>query len=531
MLLICIKSNAQSFANGPELSNDRDSRLNRILDGDDNCFYTYRIRSKAFGTSYYVEKFNKEELKPVFSKEINIEEDRFTTIEDVKYAAEKVYIFVSQFDKREDKMSLNFRSISTDGTVSVKPEEILNINTDRSEFVDFDIYQNPPRTKFLVKVSYKVSKETQYKTNFILYDAATMKQIFSKQVEQQLLSGPAMPIGLFHRENLNNTDFIGLMIDDDDNIFYGYTFFDKPSREKGSKFKVVMNILSANSIAPKTTELEFDDNYYVGRIKFTKPNSNQIVAGGFLKIVNDDTGKDVVKPGIFSFTVNIEQNKIESKTVTVFDDKMAAALELNTKHSRSIKYKLDYIIPSGTSVYYVGEQYREQQISSFDPLSRMSQTLWEYQYMDVIVAKLNNKGEFEWIKNTPLRISMTLTSPHLFKEYIAMATNKSIYIFNNESEKNIERYSKPDFEPKDLRTITGIQGTNFVSTAVDLENGTILHKLVFANTDYCFAPIQERNSSYIPPADVDIFVKGKYNEIFIDTENRGKERFCKITFE
>ena len=520
LLLICIKSNAQSFANGPELSNDRDSRLNRILDGDDNCFYTYRIRSKAFGTSYYVEKFNKEDMKPAFSKEINIEEDRFTTIEDVKYAAKKVYIFVSEFDKREDKMSLYIRSVSADGTVSIKPEEILNINTDRSEFVDFDIYQNPSRTKFLVKVSYKVSRETQYKTNFILYDAATMKQIFSKQVEQQLLSGPAIPVGLFHRENLNNTDFIGLMIDDDDNIFYCYTFYDKPSREKGSKFKVVMNILSSNSIAPKTTELEFDDNYYVGKIKFTKLNSNQIVAGGFFKNVMENDGRDIAKPGIFSFTVNIEQNKIESKTVTLFDDKMSAALELNSKHSRTTKYKLDYIIPSGTSVYYVGEQYREQQISSFDPLSRMSQTLWEYQYMDVIVAKLNNRGEFEWIKNTPLRIS-----------YIAVATNISIYIFNNESEKNIERYSKPDFEPKDLRTITGIQGTNFVSSAVDLQNGTILHKLVFENIDYCFAPIQERNSSYIPPADAEIFVKGKYNEIFIDTENRGKERFCKITFE
>ena len=531
LFVFAINGNAQQVTNGPELNNDRDSKMNRMLDGDDNCFYTYRVRTKGMGTSFFIEKYNKDELKPAFSKGIDIDADRYTFVEDVKYSLNNVYIFFRQYDKREGKMRLFYRTVSADGRASGKAEEILNVVTDHYEFIDFDIYQNPSKTKFLVKASYKESKEDKYKTNFILYDVATMQKVFTKQVNQKLFSGVQMQQSFFGGFSFRDVDFVGLMLDDADNIFYGYTYVDKTSNEKNNKYKVAINIISANATDAKTVELEFDDNYYVGNIKFTKLNSNQIVAGGFLKDVIERRGPDLVKVGIFSFTVNIEKSKIDSKIVNLLDDKMLAALESNAKRSRYFKYKVDYIIPSGSSVYFVGEQYREQQITTFDPMTRMTQTQWEYEYMDVIVAKLSKDGVFEWIKNAPLRISMTLSSPHVFKQYIAVATGKAIYILNDEHEKNIKIYSQPDFEPRDLKNMSGIHGTNFVSSSVDLENGNIVHKLIFANENYCFAPIQERNYEFIPPPDTELFVKGKNNEIYIYTEDRGRDRFSKIKFE
>ena len=87
---------------------------------------------------------------------------------------------------------------------------------------------------------------------------------------------------------------------------------------------------------------------------------------------------------------------------------------------------------------------------------------WHYEYMDVIVAKLNAKGEFEWIKNSPLRNEMVLGQvAHVFKQYIAVATSKNLYILNDDHPKNIERYAKADFEPKDLKSVKGIHGSNF----------------------------------------------------------------------
>ena len=72
MLFYCMSDFAQvQLNNGPELDNDRDNKMNRMLGGDDNSFYCYRIRSKGKGTSFYVEKYNKKTLKADFSKEIN----------------------------------------------------------------------------------------------------------------------------------------------------------------------------------------------------------------------------------------------------------------------------------------------------------------------------------------------------------------------------------------------------------------------------------------------------------------------------
>ena len=48
-----------TMTNGPEQENDPDNKMNRMLGGDDNSFYSYRIRSKGKGTSFFVEKYDK----------------------------------------------------------------------------------------------------------------------------------------------------------------------------------------------------------------------------------------------------------------------------------------------------------------------------------------------------------------------------------------------------------------------------------------------------------------------------------------
>ena len=73
MLFYCMSDFAQvQYSAGPELENDRDNKMNRMLGGDDNSFYCYRIRSKGKGTSFFVEKYDKASLKPQFSKEVNL---------------------------------------------------------------------------------------------------------------------------------------------------------------------------------------------------------------------------------------------------------------------------------------------------------------------------------------------------------------------------------------------------------------------------------------------------------------------------
>jgi hypothetical protein len=218
---------------------------------------------------------------------------------------------------------------------------------------------------------------------------------------------------------------------------------------------------------------------------------------------------------------------------------MLKALESNAKRSRYFKYKLDYIIPIGDAVYYVGEQYKEEFIyNNNNSMTGMamnggSSGNWKYEYMDVIIAKLNAKGEFEWIRNSPLRNEMQLGSiAHVFKQYIAFATSKNLYILNDDHPKNIERYQKADFEPSDLKSVKGIHGSNFVCNTVSLQDGSVTKRnVLMKNEDYCFAPIQERNVQFIPPSDCEIFVPGDNNEIYIYTEDKGRDRFAVIKFD
>mgnify|MGYP000979586138 FL=1 len=505
-----------TMTNGPELENDRDSKMNRMLGGDDNNYFCYRVRSKGKGTSFFIEKYDKTSLKPVFSKEISLEEENKTKIEDVFYTNGKIYVFRRQYDKKADKMTLFYQTVSSAGVVSPQLKEVTSYSSDHYEFVNFDIIQNSAKSKFLIKASHKADKKDQYKTDLILMDAVSEKKLWTKY------------------SNINGSDdftgFIGFMLDDNDNVYYGYSYEASGSNEKERRYGLSMGIIESASQNAVNVDLPFDDSYLVSDIEFSKNNNNEITIGGFLKDVIERKGRDLVKIGIFSFKVDIASKKVVSKTMKTFDDKLLTALESNPRRSRYFQYKLDYILPVGDASYFVGEQYQEQMV--VERTQYGVNIYWTYEYMDVIVAKLNAKGEFEWIKNSPLRIAIDRQNyRYLFKQYIAIATNNNIYILNDDHPKNIERYQKADFEAKDLKSVRGIHGSNFVCNTISLTDGSVKErKVLMENEDYCFAPIQERNPQFIPPSNCEIFVPGKNNEIVIYTEDKGRDRFSKIKF-
>ena len=531
-----------TMSNGPELENDPDNKMNRMLGGDENSFFSYRIRSKGKGTSFFVEKYDKKSLKPLFSKEINLGEEGNTKIEDVEYAQGNVFIFRRQYDKKTDKMTLFYQTVSSAGVVSNDLKEITVVNSDHFEFVDFDIYPNPAQTKFVIKSSHKADKKGDYTTDFILMDAVSMKKVWTKTVNQKLFSGGglnsmATVLAAFTtisiKSEVEGVGFLGILLDNKDNLYWGYNALAKTATEKELRYRLHLYTLNAADQKEKDLELTFDDDYLVNDIELSKTNENEMVVGGFIKDVIERKGRDLVKCGVFSFKVNLTSNTMAAKTFKFFDDKMLTALESNPKRSKYFKYKLDYILPVGDATYYVGEQYNEYYVRNNNSTYGTNSGNWIYEYMDVIICKLNSKGEFEWIKNSPLRNEMQLGQiAHVFKQYIAVATSKNLYILNDDHPKNIERYAKADFEPKDLKSVKGIHGSNFVCNTISLKDGSVTDRTVLMkNEDYCFAPIQERNPQFIPPSDCEIFVPSKDNEIFIYTEDKGKDRFSKIKFQ
>jgi hypothetical protein len=548
VLLTTLGTAQVKYEAGPELDNDRDNKLNRMIGGDDNSFYCYRIRSRGKGTSFYVEKYDKKNLTLGFSQEISLEDgDKSTKIEDVQFSNGNVYVFRRKYDKGDDKMTLFYQTISATGKVADKLIPIVEVSSDHFEYVDFDIYLSPDKSKFLVKSCHKPDKSSEYTSDFILLDVVKgMTKKWTKTVNQRLFNNNALLnimsfLGLeaFTKKDMS---FVGLYLDDAENIYYCHLDAAKNSTEKEKRYRLYMNTLNAAETTVKTIDLPFDDDYIVNDIEFHKGDNNSMAVGGFVKDVIERRGRDLVKVGIFSFKVDLKTNTVVSNVTSFFDDQMLKALESNSKKSRYLNYKLDYILPVGDAVYYVGEQYRETKVTTNNPygsgfgafsngnLSNRN-TTWEYEYMDVIVAKLNSQGKFEWIKNAPLRNGLKMDFAHVFKQYIAVATNKNLYILCNDHPKNIARYEKEDYEPSDLKSVTNIHGSNFVCNAIDLVKGTITRSVIFENEKYCFAPIQERNRQFMPPSECEIFTLGKNNEIYIYTEDRGHDQFGKIIFQ
>lgn len=519
------------FTAGPTLDSDKNNNLNRMLGGDENSFYCYRIRSKGRGTSFYVEKYSKSTMKLEFSKEISLgDKEDETTIEDVEFAAGNVYIFRRVYDKKADKMTLFFQTVSSSGEVSKDLKEVIAVPSDHYEFVDFEIFPNPSKTKLLVKAAHKADKKDNYKADLIIIDAVNLKKQSTRRVNNNLhiYNVGAFFSGMFGMVQEESSTVIGMYLADNDDIFY---CLNEPlAGDKERKRQLNLYTLKANEDKPKSVALQFDDEYYVGDIEFSLAADKDVVIGGFLTDIVERKGRDLVKRGIFSFKVNPNTNKVVGKTSYFFEDKMLTALESTPKRAKYDNYKLDYIIPVGDATYYVGELYRLTVVTNYNS-NGSSSTTYNYEYMDVIVAKLNSKGVFEWIVNSPLRNEINLKFPHVFKQYIAYATDKNLYILNNDHPKNMARYEKADFEPRDLKTVSGIHGSNFVSNAIDLKTGKISRQVVFENEDFCFAPIQERNPQFIPPTDCEIFSPGNKGEIFIYTEDRGVDRFGRIKFD
>jgi hypothetical protein len=536
LLTAALYSVAQvQYTPGPELDNDRDAKLNRMIGGDENSFFTYRIRTKGRGTSFIIEKYDSKKLQPQFSKEINMEGDeKSPKIENILYCKGTIYVFRRNYDKQADQMTLTYQTISGDGAMSTKQVPLTSANSDHYEFVDYDIYQNPSKTKFLVKCSHKPNREGDFTTDFMAFDpAAGMKKLWTKTTAQQLTSGTQSTYFRFMNfggRTKKDMSLVGLEYDDQDNVYYCFTEEAEGSgREK--HYQLFLGTLPAADEKPRRVELHFDDEYSINDIAFSRGPANELVVAGYVKDVIERRGRDLVKVGFFSYKVDLASNTVSAKAITFFDDQMLKALESSPRRSRYFKYKLDYIFNIGSDVYYVGEQYNEEIVTRSSSTGLTTSTYFNYEYMDVIVTKMNASGKFEWIKNVPLRNEVKLPYGHVFKQYIAVPTDKSLYILCDDHPKNIERYEKENYEPSDLKTVSGIHGSNFVANQVDLAKGTIKRSVVFENEKYCFAPIQERDFNFLPPSSWEIFVPIKKNEIIIYTEDRGRDQFGRIVFK
>ncbi len=577
-----------TFENGPELNNDKDWKVNRLLEGDDGTFYTYRVRTKGPGTSFYIEKYSKDGMSLVFSKEVEMESS-YNEVMNVLYSQGRVFLFLGNFDQYQTKMTLTYLTVSSAGEVQKKEKEILMIKVDHRNQIDIGIIQNPGKTEFLVKACFRGEKLDDWKTDLVLFNSTDMSQIWRKGVNQRMMnlnaitrnnilsnnwSTPAGKTGVSsarggsfkmdpEREDIG---LVGIFLDDEENVFYGISTNGTETADGERKYQLILYTLDKTADKPKSLDLGFPEKYIMSDVLMSKTNREMIIGGMFKE--SNSMGSTQVNSGVLAYKVNIDSNKVVSNTIQLFDASLLKAIG-SIDEDNTLRYKMDYIFHSGTDVYFVGEEFKEtyslkrhtSTTTQYNGSNGGAQSggyggayagsnnmhtgpgttttmhnstvtaFWEYEYRDVIVCKWSQEGKFVWIKNAPMEVKLMLKAPHLLKQYFVMTANNQIYFLCNENPKNLKLYNAEKFDQDAMEATSGVMGSNFVYSSLSMDDGTFHHGLVFSNDEYGFAPNTEADVRFMPPPECENFVSGGINTAIIYTEHRGAGRFSKLSFK
>lgn len=514
LLLAAMSLSAQiEVSDGPELYSDKDINFNRVIGGDKDNFFVYRVRSKGFGTDYYLEKYSKAELKRVFIKELPLPEDVTADIVDIKFAQQNICLFYKIYNKKTDQKSLVLQNISTNGDLDPNLKEIITVTAEKNQYAGFQVISNEDSTRLLIVTEYKHDRKDSYKINMLLMDAQNIKKLWEKELPSRYNSAPM--------------DVVSYKIDKQDNVYFLFRTPGKQVGQRGTLFHTYVGVLKPDAEQIQVSELPISNEYFVSDVEFIK-NGDQLVCGGFYKDVIERTGRDLIDVGVFYYSFNFNTGDLISSSNKLFSDDLLYKLSYKRQQAGYFDFKIDYIKTIGNDVYLIGEQYNEEYVYYYNPSTRTTSAYWLYDYKDIIVAKLSNRSTIDWVKNIPFRYSMRLNSPHIFMQYFAYNTENNLYLFYDEHRKNFSDYGFDNYEPKKIKYYGSIHGTNFVAATVNLASGNMTHQVVFRNSDYCFAPIQESNLQFVPSNNTQMFVDDGKDRIIIYTEDRGNERFSKL---
>ncbi|MBC7383233.1 MAG: hypothetical protein H7296_09630 [Bacteroidia bacterium] len=523
---------------GPMIENKDDKKMNRMVRGDDSSFYAYRM-SNATGGAFYLEKYNKNSLTPVFSKKIIYPEGINDQVISIQYALGNVYIFKSHYNDNTELTNLYYQSVSAQGNII---ETHANLITIKNVYIIYTISFNAALNRIFIKASYEPSEANDYISELYLFE---LKPALSKVWEKTMKS--ERPGKGSRERNLEETligmeDISDKAGPDMDKNYHFYFLFRNADKSEGLFYTYQLYILSGQLISEKMLQLEFDGNYLISSVKFSRTANNELIIGGMLKNIEGSRSNT----GYFCYILNKKNDKFIAKTVKFLEEPVLLRIDPNIDNAPKYEYALDYMLNTGNDIYLVAQQYTkeyaEAPVLEEDPnhqqagspkFSKLHPTVpspattntIKYHYRDILVVKFNNNGLYEWVSHIPYRNSFNAKILHHYKQYNAIATEQQLYIFHNEEPKNFDLYSKENFDLSLLKNLHDSGTPQFICSSLNSINGKIKNNFLFISSDY------EKNILQEGSADDDFLTISGKNELILFTKNKGADQFVKLQLE
>jgi len=443
-------------------------RLTRILPIDGKTFYTTRLTGLLLTTTNLSNHENfiiKDQEKIVTTFEGNI-----ASIKEVFLINFKTVVFLT--DKQDGKYKLSMQLYGKDclpeGELLQLAEFIQPKGLERSGF--FNLIQSQNQQFFCVEYSIPRSKSDNERFGFKVINA-NLEIVSEGEFDSQYIASQRDVV----KRYLSNTGdyFIASKITDKE-LIEGHSILDKS----------VLMYLTSKGIK----EVNLGDKY-ISDVIFSSDN-NQLIT--FTGLYGDST---IRLKGVFYFQLDIETQEIINKGFNEFEkdfiteglsgrDKMLSdKREANSKSESSMYNYImrDNIRLADGSFVGIIEQYYFEVSKKSNP--ELQNTY--YHYNDLILYKVNESGEFVWLKKIKKKQS-SIDGGYLSSTAQYLVDDKMVMLFND----NLKNYDESGQVLKDAENgknlyIFGSQKKNncVARVEVDLATGDVQRSMFFGRNE------------------------------------------------
>ncbi len=294
---------------------------------------------------------------------------------------------------------------------------------------------------------------------------------------------------------------------------------------KDSDISIGLYSISADEITEVNLNLE---DRYVSQLKMEDDEKGNLMVTGFF-------GKKTTGiKGIFSMLINPDKETIIQSDFYTFSDEFILQ-GMKEKRKEKIQKKnerkgreasLDHFIlrsldkTNDGGFFGIAEFYQLVVVTTTDPKTGATRTTYHYYYNDIIVFKVDNKGELEWNKKIH-KYQHSVNDGGYYSSFChVQMKDKAMIIFND----NVKNYSPESgkFIAKEGEVQHARIGKkNAVAfVEVDLENGDIKRKMLSKN--------EEKNLNIVPKWS---YANEKDNAILLFANVGKKQKIGYIKFD
>ncbi len=431
---------------------------------------------------------------------------------------DRYYIFYSVWDRQAEMEQLFYREIDFDkGTL--KPDEKLLVQVRgkvAGDLISRGWYSFSVANKFSFQFSKNDDKllvhyrlKPQIKNDSKSYDIIGM-HVFGKNLERVWDEEVTMP---YTEKKMNNLDY---SVDRQGNAYILTTVYndettdEKKRTDNQANYHIELLRMSGKNnkivITPVTVGSKFINKVYLFEV-----SDSYMICAGFYSNLPYRNAAD----GIFSFKLTKEGDLIDSRNYEIPLEVLnmyisEKAQRRNEKKEEKDKAEFEDLelrelfIDENGGVLLVGEQYYIQAHTYYNS-NGSSRTYYTYHYNDLLVTKINESGQLEWMKKLPKR--QTGTSGRGSMSYKHMAADGSHYFLFLDNERNLEL--TPDRFPAVYRD----GGEGFLTAyKVSDKSGSVDKVSITSTRDVLGLPVYQFQTSRILPIDKNSFVVEVYKK-------------------